>query len=183
MEPATALDEVVDLYKRFGDDNYDEEVSQLAHALQSAALATGAGASDALVVAALLHDVGHLIDLRDGDAAEHHETTGARYLGALFPPSVTRPIALHVTAKRYRCAVDETEYGRLSNGSKASLARQGGPLDPAAAARFERVEGFADAVDLRAWDDAAKVPGADVPPLDHYIALLMRVSAPPVDGA
>ncbi|HEU5478763.1 MAG TPA: hypothetical protein VFU90_02970, partial [Candidatus Tumulicola sp.] len=97
-------------------------------------------------------------------------------LAALFPAAVTRPIALHVMAKRYRCAVDATEFGRLSNGSQASLARQGGPLDPAMAARFEGVDGFHDATTLRGWDDAGKLPELTVPPLADYIALLARVS-------
>jgi gamma-butyrobetaine dioxygenase len=85
---------------------------------------------------------------------------------------VTAPIALHVRAKRYLCAVDPAYAALLSEGSVASLARQGGPLDDAAVAAFEANPGWADAVALRRWDDAAKVPDLEVPPIESYRALL-----------
>lgn len=183
--PATSVDEVLALYTRWGADRYDEELSQLDHALQTAALADHAGASDELVVAALLHDVGHLLDLeaaaatgRSGpaDTDLHHEAAGARYLADLFPPAVTAPIALHVRAKRYRCAVDPAYQDRLSAGSTASLVRQGGPLTAEDARAFEQLPGHADAVALRGWDDGGKVDGLEVPRLDAYRDLLARVS-------
>jgi phosphonate degradation associated HDIG domain protein len=176
---STSLSEVLDLFERWGADRYDEEVGQLEHALQTAALAQAAAASDALVAASLLHDVGHLLELAGraagvgrpaGDLG--HEAVGARYLGDLFPPSVTAPIALHVRAKRYRCAVDARYRDGLSAGSRRSLVRQGGPLPPAEASAFEAQAGFADAVALRGWDDQGKVEGLDVPPLDHYREVL-----------
>jgi phosphonate degradation associated HDIG domain protein len=177
MRLAADLDEIVELYERCGSDHYDEDVSQLAHALQSAQLATDADAADALVAAALLHDVGHLLALRDGVAITddlRHEAVGARYLGGIFDAAVTQPIALHVTAKRYRCAVDPSYHAQLSNGSKASLVRQGGPLDKHDAEAFTNVGVFADAMMLRDWDDRAKVPDLDVPPFAHYLPVLRR---------
>jgi phosphonate degradation associated HDIG domain protein len=172
--------EVVALYERWGRDRYDEELSQLDHALQTAALAVRAGASDALVVAALLHDVGHLLDLDAGrgdlDADLRHEATGATYLASAFPPAVTAPVALHVRAKRYRCAVDPAYHDALSDGSKRSLARQGGPLAASEIAAFEAHPSFEDAVALRGWDDLGKVDGLEVPPLEHYRELLERVA-------
>jgi phosphonate degradation associated HDIG domain protein len=181
---AARVDEVVELYRDLGAEPYDEEVSQLAHALQTAALAEAAGATDALVVAALLHDVGHLLDLRqrggalpEGDA--RHEQTGARFLAALFGPEVTAPIALHVQAKRYLCAVEPEYVDLLSAGSQASLARQGGPFSEAEAATFEARPGHADAVRLRRWDDRGKVDGLAVPSLSYYRALLERLAVRP----
>src|SRR3954464_5709275 len=100
------IDELMALYERWGSDHYDEEVSQLDHALQTAALATQAGAPDALVAAALLHDVGHLLELEAGPVDPmargdlRHESTGVAHLAPTFPPAVTAPIALHVRAKR-----------------------------------------------------------------------------------
>jgi len=180
---ASSLSEVLDLFERWGADRYDEEVSQLDHALQTAALARAAGATDALVAASLLHDVGHLLELGARGAAAgstagdlRHEAVGARYLASLFPPSVTGPIALHVRAKRYRCAVDAAYHDALSTGSKRSLERQGGPLPPAEAAAFEAQPGFAEAVALRGWDDQGKVDGLEVPPLDDYRALLASLA-------
>ena len=175
---ATSVDEVLGLYRSYANDRYDEDITQLDHALQTAALARSEGADDALVAAALLHDVGHLLDLaQHGQRSTStedlgHEGRGARYLAALFPPSVTGPIALHVRAKRYRCAVDPEYHDGLSDGSRASLVLQGGPMSVAEAQAFAASPSSASAVDLRRWDDGGKVDGIDVPVLDDYRPLL-----------
>lgn len=180
---AGSIGDVLALYERWGSHHYDEELSQRDHALQTAALAAGADGSDPLVAAALLHDVGHLLDLdasgrRDDPATDlAHEARGARFLAGLFPPSVTAPIALHVSAKRYRCAVDPSYWAGLSAGSKRSLELQGGPMDGLEVSRFEQHPGFEDAVRLRGWDDQGKADGLEVPPLDTYRELLERVAA------
>jgi phosphonate degradation associated HDIG domain protein len=180
---ATSVDEVVELYRRWGDEHYDEELSQIDHAVQTAALARAEGAPDELVAAALLHDVGHLLELagREGggelpDEDLSHEAVGARYLAGLFGAAVTAPIALHVRAKRYRCAVDPDYLASLSAGSTRSLALQGGPADAAEAASFERNPGFAEAVRLRGWDDGGKVGGLEAADLDDYLDLLHRLA-------
>jgi phosphonate degradation associated HDIG domain protein len=173
---AGSVAEVLALYEWWGPERYDEEVTQLEHALQTAALAKAAGADDALVVAALLHDVGHLLELEGGrfrsDVDERHESRGASYLAALFPPSVTAPIALHVRAKRYLCAVDAGYTSALSAGSVASLAKQGGPMTRDEVTAFERQPGAKAAVELRRWDDEAKVLDLDSGTIDQHRALL-----------
>ncbi|WP_426571155.1 HD domain-containing protein [Aquihabitans sp. McL0605] len=185
--PAASVADVLALFDGWASDPYDEEVSQLDHALQTAALAVADGATDELVAAALLHDVGHLLDLRDrnhhdhrdlDDAVDlHHEARGARWLAPVFPPAVTGPIALHVAAKRYRCAVEPTYHQGLSAGSTASLERQGGPMAADEVAAFEKRPTHLDAVRLRAWDDGGKVDGLAIPPLATYVPLLERVAA------
>jgi gamma-butyrobetaine dioxygenase len=190
--PARSVDEVLALYDRWGDHRYDEELTQGAHAAQTAACAVAAGASDALVAAALLHDVGHLLHLdglepeADGDGEVvvhhdedlHHEVGGPRFLADLFGPEVLRPIELHVVAKRYLCAVDPAYGEALSAGSRASLVRQGGPMSPNAAASFAARPGADDAVALRRWDDAGKVDGLAVAPVASYGDLLRRLTPP-----
>jgi phosphonate degradation associated HDIG domain protein len=190
-ETARSVSDVLALYERWGSDHYDEDLSQLDHALQTAARATAAGAGNHLIAAALLHDVGHLLDLASRSAAASsslstpsgdgaglaHEDTGARYLAAVFPPTVTAPIALHVRAKRYLCAVDPAYASALSLGSRASLVLQGGPMGVEEAVAFEANPGSADAIALRRWDDAGKIIGADVAPLEPYRSLLDRVAA------
>ncbi|MGH9274732.1 MAG: HD domain-containing protein [Acidimicrobiales bacterium] len=178
MQAARSIDEVLAQYERWGTSRYDEELLQLEHALQTAALARAAGTADPLVAAALLHDVGHLLDLADGDGHrdrtidQRHEARGAAWLAELFPPAVTAPIALHVRAKRYRVAVDRAYADVLSPGSTASLARQGGPMSAAEVTAFESNPGWAEAVELRGWDDQAKVDGLTVPDLASYRPLL-----------
>jgi phosphonate degradation associated HDIG domain protein len=189
VELATSVDEVIALYVQWGPDHYDEELSQLDHALQTAALAVADGAADTLVVAALLHDVGHLLELRapasestTGPAPDlHHEARGARFLSELFPPAVTAPIALHVRAKRYLGAVEPGYLDSLSGGSTRSLVRQGGPMHPGDVAAFEANPGFADALRLRRWDDHGKIDGLVVPELDDYRPLLERCAVPGVE--
>ncbi len=183
--PATSVQEVVDLFSRWGTERYDEDVSQLQHALQTAAHARAEGATDALVAAALLHDTGHLLELRDGgltsgqvDVDLTHEASGARWLGALFPASVTGPIALHVAAKRYRCAEDPRYHQGLSDGSRRSLVRQGGPMSAAEQERFASHPAHEDAVRLRGWDDAGKVSDLAVATLADYLPLLVGVARP-----
>lgn len=181
--PAADVDEVLALFEAWGTQTYDEAVSQLDHALQTAALARADGADDALVAAALLHDVGHLLELRAGGVADGqtevdlgHEGRGARWLAAVFPPPVTGPIALHVAAKRYRCAVDPAYHDGLSDGSRRSLVRQGGPMSPEEADRFAAHPAADDAVALRGWDDGGKVHDLDVPDLASYRDLLARLA-------
>jgi gamma-butyrobetaine dioxygenase len=159
---------------------FGEPVSQADHALQAAHRAETAGAPDALVVAALLHDVGHLLHGLPEDAADRgvdarHEDGGAAWLAGYFGPEVVDPIRLHVAAKRYLCAVDPDYLGRLTPASLRSLGLQGGPFDAAGVAAFEREPFHCEAVRLRRWDDAAKVPGLPVPGLDHYRARVAAV--------
>ncbi|HTN99947.1 MAG TPA: inositol oxygenase family protein [Microthrixaceae bacterium] len=193
---ARSVDEVLDLLERFGKDPYDEVVSQLDHALQTAGHARSDGADDFLIAAALLHDVGHLLDLAgmlerndqvgqvdpvdpNGSATMidlRHENSGSKYLAGIFPPAVTGPVALHVRAKRYLCAKDPGYVDGLSSGSIASLARQGGPMDDAEVAAFERNPSADSAVRLRRWDDLGKVYGLEISPLAEYRELLLSVA-------
>jgi gamma-butyrobetaine dioxygenase len=167
---------IATLFAQRGDAAYfGEPVSNAEHNLQAAALAETEGAPDALVIAALLHDIGHLLHHETEDIAERgvdmaHEAIGDGFLTRHFPPSVTEPARLHVAAKRYLCATDPTYAAALSPASVTSLALQGGPMDTAERAAFEANPFHADAVRLRRWDDAAKIPGLPVPPLGHYAA-------------
>ncbi len=176
---ALTIDKILADYGRLGHREYGERVSQSQHALQCAALAARDGASESLIVAALLHDYGHLaeaVDDTDRPAADaRHEMAGAALLGELFGPAVTAPVALHVAAKRYLCAVGPGYLDALSPASAHSLALQGGPFTADQAAAFERLDGFADAVRLRRYDDLGKSPDATPPDFDAYLPMLRRL--------
>ena len=164
---------------------YDEAVTELDHALQAAALARSDGAPDRLVAAALLHDVGHLVSddnvALDDDLADdfHHEHVGARYLARWFGPEVTAPVALHVAAKRYLCAVEPGYLDGLSPSSTRSLALQGGPMSADEVEAFERRPHHDAAVQVRRWDDRAKIAGLDVGVFADHHELLARSPADP----
>jgi len=155
-----------------------ERVSQCKHALQTASLAVGEDAPVALLAAALLHDIGHLLHEEGEQPAlrgvdDKHEEIGAEHLSSAFGPAVAEPVRLHVPAKRYLCATDPGYFGRLSPGSIRSLALQGGPFTPDEAIEFEALPFAADAIRVRRWDEAAKVPGVATPVLEHYRATLL----------
>ena len=182
--PASTIADVVALIEKEGGARYGREpVSQLEHALQSAELALRAGDGPALIVAAMLHDVGHLSD-PDADRADEedrdarHEASGARWLKDLFGEDVLAPIRLHVAAKRYLTAIDEGYMATLSPQSVRSLELQGGPYSEVEAERFIAAPHAADAVLLRRWDDEAKVPGRITPPLEHFVPFMEACRRP-----
>jgi phosphonate degradation associated HDIG domain protein len=175
---ALTLSDICVLFARKGGREYDGEgVSQLEHALQTAARAEATGAPASLVAAALLHDLGHLLNdqgetptLRGVD--DLHQFAALPFLRGTYGDDVLEPIRLHVDAKRYLCAMRAGYYDALSTDSKRSLALQGGVYAAAEAAAFIDKPHAAEAVSVRLWDDLAKVPGAVTPPLAHFVAAL-----------
>jgi phosphonate degradation associated HDIG domain protein len=169
--------EIVALYRRRGPATYGEGVTQNEHALQAALLAERSGARPALVVAALLHDVGHLLHDLPEDIAEQgidtqHEALGSVWLSQHFGPEVSEPVRLHVAAKRYLCAVEPAYFDALSEASKLSLRLQGGPMSRKEAEAFSALPFAHDAVQVRRWDDEAKMVGVRTPAFEHFVPYL-----------
>ncbi len=168
------VESILRLFHERGHSEYGgEPVTQLEHALQCATLAEADHASPALITAALLHDIGHLLHQLPDDAPDHgvddvHEELGYRYLAKRFGNDVAEPVRLHVPAKRYLCAINAEYIARLSPPSVMSLALQGGPMSTDEATRFGASPFAGDAVRLRKWDDEAKVSGLQTPDLEHF---------------
>jgi phosphonate degradation associated HDIG domain protein len=156
-----------------------EPVTQIEHALQSAALAEAAGAPPQLVTAALLHDLGHLLN-RQGDTPsargidDRHQYFAIPFLRPLFGAAVVEAIRLHVDAKRALCSLEPEYYDALSEDSKRSLTLQGGIFSRAETRNFLAKPFAEDALRVRRWDDSAKVPGAATPPLEHFLDIASR---------
>lgn len=151
------IDEIEQLFRDKGRENYGEDVSQLEHAVQCAELAVRAGESDALVTAALLHDIGHLLDPVDPETGNYrHDAVGAAYLQAHFPQAVCEPIRQHAQAKRYLCAREPGYLSGLSEASLDSLAHQGGPMSEDEQRAFAATPYARESLKLRRWDDTAK---------------------------
>lgn len=185
---ALSFDDIEPLFIAKGGRMYaGEPVTQLQHALQSAQLAEQSGAAAALIVAALLHDLGHMVNdqgetptLRGID--DRHEYVALPFLRGLFDDAVLQPIRLHVDAKRYLCArgdcrINGAEYwANLSSDSKRSLELQGGIFTDSEAQRFISQAHAEGAVSVRLWDDSAKIENAETPPLAHYLALAETIA-------
>jgi phosphonate degradation associated HDIG domain protein len=178
MAAVSVYTEIFALFAERGADCYfGESVSTTQHCLQAALFAEQAGASPALVLAALLHDIGHLIDAAPNDLAEwstdaHHEEVGGRWLAQRFGPEVSEPVRLHVPAKRFLCATDAGYFSKLSMASGLTLKLQGGPMSSAEAADFATQPFHRDAIRVRHWDDAGKVADLATRSLDDYGGLI-----------
>jgi [1-hydroxy-2-(trimethylamino)ethyl]phosphonate dioxygenase len=169
------FEEIEALFLRHGGESYGEGVTMLQHSLQTAALALAEGADDALVVAALLHDVGHFLQPTDDSYGYHkHDRSGGEWLARRFRPVVSEPVRLHVTAKRYLCATETDYFGKLSAASVHSLGKQGGPMSAPESAAFAALPHAEAAVRLRRWDDGGKVDGLHVPALMSYRERIAR---------
>ncbi len=175
---AAVVAEIFDLFARYGGGSYGEDLSLESHMLQTAAHAQAMGAPPPLVAAALLHDIGHFLVL-DAEAAAQagvdleHEAVGATWLSQAFGEDVTAPIALHVAAKRYLCAVEPGYFDALSDASRLSLVAQGGAFSEAEAAAFARRPAFEAAVLLRRCDDLGKDVSAQTRRVRDYEGLLI----------
>lgn len=175
-----SIEDIEQLFAERGGEQYSgEPVTQLEHALQCANLAELDDADDEMVTAALLHDLGHLLhDLGATPTLQGvddiHQFRALPFLRGTFDTRVLDAIRLHVDAKRYLCAMREGYFDALSDDSKRSLGLQGGVFSEGQAEAFISQPGAPAAVQLRLWDDAAKLAGAPTPPLAHFLARARR---------
>ena len=178
------LQEIADLLTLKADGQYGlADITQRQHALQAARLAEQTGSPDPLIVASLLHDIGHLVhDLGDNPADagvdDLHEERGYHVLAAWFGPEVTEPVRLHVAAKRYLCATEADYFDKLSKDSVLSLTLQGGPMSPREVAAFDALPQSAAAIRLRRFDEQAKVKDLETPAVRHFLPYVQRCLLP-----
>jgi 2-amino-1-hydroxyethylphosphonate dioxygenase (glycine-forming) len=180
-----AVNEIIGLYENYGQSDYiGEPVSQIEHMCQCAQLAEAAGADDELVLAAFLHDIGHLCEFAfptsglqhmDRFGVVDHEKLGSDYLlGKGFSTNVANMVANHVAAKRYLTFKYPDYYGLLSEASKQTLEHQGGRMTEAEAAAFESDPLWEKYVALRRWDEQAKQVQKPLPPLNDYRQMMLE---------
>jgi phosphonate degradation associated HDIG domain protein len=178
----STFDEVTALFADRGAECYfGETISTTQHCLQAAFFAQKAGASEALVLAALLHDIGHLIDQAPDDISvwtedAHHEEVGGRWLAKRFGPEVAEPVRLHVSAKRFLCATDAGYCSKLSSASLLTLKLQGGAMSVAEVTQFAALPFHREAIRIRHWDDAGKISGLATWKLADYGDMIARLS-------
>jgi phosphonate degradation associated HDIG domain protein len=179
---ASIREDLLEIYARRATKRYGlADVTQLQHALQAAANAEAAGENPALIVASLLHDVGHMIhdlgeDFLERGVDDTHEERGAHWLAQRFGPDVSEPVRLHVPAKRYLCTVED-HFERLASDSRRSLELQGGAMTPREVEAFRREPHAEAAIRLRRYCDAAKTPTAKTPPFEHFLSYAESLAA------
>ena len=177
------MESIGKLFDQSGQDEYfGEPVTQLEHALQSAQLAEQAGADTETVVAAFLHDIGHLLPpelaggYMDGYGTVDHEKLGADYLRERgFSEKVAQLIENHVNAKRYLVFKNPNYFARLSEASLKTLEFQGGPMTADEAAAFEANPYFKGILLMRTWDEQAKIPNLLTPDTEYYLEKCRQV--------
>jgi len=172
---------LADIFARRGDEEYlGEPVTMAQHMLQGATLAERQGLPEEVVVAALLHDIGHFTSEfgtyhPDDTEDRHHEEAGAEVLGDFFPTIVTDCVRHHVAAKRYLCATRPAYFERLSAASVHTLELQGGPMSAAEVEAFEANPNLERIIQVRYLDEAGKDPDLETPDFDHFAPMVQRV--------
>jgi len=172
----STVNEIFDLYDKHGAAEYaGEKVSQLEHMCQAAQFAMQEGHDDEVVLAAFMHDVGHLLPIHnesesmEGYGMMDHEKLGAQYLRRVgFSDRMCKLIASHVNAKRYLTFKYPEYYNQLSGASKKTLEYQGGSMEEAEAKQFETDPLFDLYIKMRRWDEAAKVEHQPMPDINMF---------------
>lgn len=176
MTKTERLNRVFELYEQFGSADYiGEPVSQMEHMAQSAQLAEREGYDDEVILAALFHDIGHLLAQKEeletmgGFGVKRHEQLGADFLREMgFPDRVAKLVENHVQAKRYLTYKYPDYLEKLSEASLETLQYQGGPMDADEAFDFENDPLFELSLQMRTWDEAAKEEDIPLPDLSSY---------------
>jgi phosphonate degradation associated HDIG domain protein len=169
------------IFERRGDEEYlGEPVTMGEHMLQGATIAEQDGQPEEIIVAALLHDIGHFTSefgtfMMDDTEDRHHEDAGAAVLERFFPKIVTDCCRYHVAAKRYLCATRPDYFNRLSEASIHSLNLQGGAMTAEEVAVFEQNPNLKDIVAVRYLDEAGKQAGMKTPDFWHFAPMVQNL--------
>lgn len=178
----SAYEELVELFESGGSAEYlGESVTMKEHMLQCADLAVRNGASNELIVAALTHDIGHLLIsdalfMQESNIDAHHDELGANWLADRFPESVSEPVRLHVGAKRYLVSTDPTYFGRLSPASVHTFNLQGGKMSDDEILEFRSHPAHESAIQVRLWDDDGKALGSKTSDLSAFESIINAVA-------
>ena len=181
LSKSNVVDFLEDIFSRRGGEEYlGEPVTMAEHMLQGATLAEQNGEDELIIVAALLHDIGHFTSefgtfTMDDTQDKYHEDAGARVLENFFPPLVIDCVKYHVAAKRYLCAVRPEYFNELSDASVHSLNLQGGPMDAAEVRAFEAKPNLNQIIAVRLLDDAGKSADMKTPSFSYFAPMVQRV--------
>lgn len=179
---AVIAEEIMQYYEKHGGEEYaGEKLSQLEHMVQAAQLAEEQGQDEEVILAAFLHDIGHLCEEGHGDnemegfGIKDHEEIGAEFLGKRgFSKKIIRLVESHVAAKRYLTFKNPEYYGQLSDASRRTLEFQGGRMIKEEAEAFEQYPLFNLIIQMRTWDEQAKIENKALPDLSRYRQMIFH---------
>lgn len=180
---AVIAEEIVQLLLSKGGSEYiGEPVTKLEHMVQSAEIAEEKSYSEDLILAALLHDIGHVCEPltsendMEGLGLLDHEYLGAQFLKERgFSEKIIQAVENHVPAKRYLCYKYPSYLSQLSEASLQTLKLQGGVMTYHEAIRFEQNPFFEDIIAIRKIDEQAKIANKPLPAnLDFYKEMMIR---------
>ncbi|RFS19602.1 HDIG domain-containing protein [Chitinophaga silvatica] len=170
LQAQQVVAEIFELYERYGQAEYGEQVTMLMHMMQAAVIAEQTGFEDEMIVAAFLHDIGHFFEeaeQMDQYGTRAHDDLGSTYLIRCgFPERLAKLVGSHVAAKRYLTWFDSAYYETLSEASKQTLIYQGGPMSEEEATAFKQDPLFHQYIQIRIWDDMGKDANIPVDPTD-----------------
>ena len=181
--------EILSIFKTHGSINYGEKCSVNAHSIQAGLIAKQKGLDEELILAAFLHDIGHLypLELKDQQhermgtyGMEAHDKWGEDLLREKgFSDRLIATVKNHVDAKRYLCFAHPGYYEELSEASKQTLGYQGGPMQAEEAAQFRADPFFEASIEIRKIDDEAKAEDFEITedPLDLFRGLVGALPA------
>lgn len=173
----SSIDKILNLYNKWGSHDYiGENITQIDHAIQCSQCAEHDQRLElyddfirnSMIVAALLHDIGHLVGLEQNDmpmlngdinlGIVGHEGIGAAFLKDCgFPSFVCELVASHVQAKRYLCSTNSEYYNKLSDASKETMKLQGGLMTTDEITQFKNGLYPELKCYLREYDDIGKL--------------------------
>ena len=182
MNAIATANEIIEMFQTHGGQEYaGERVTQLEHMFQAAELAEQQGHEEEVILAAFLHDIGHIcvsnaeVKQMDGFGTMDHEEVGAAFLKDKgFSKKLVRLVESHVEAKRYLTWKNPDYYDQLSEASKRTLEFQGGRMETEEALAFEKHPLFNLIIQMRKWDDEAKVEYQPVGNLDKIKMMMIR---------
>ena len=173
------IEELIKLYNTVGNENYfGEVVSKKEHMIQAAVSADEHIESEQLILACLLHDIGHLLEKDDmnGLGVMNHGTVGKQYLEKMgMNKKICKLVEKHVAAKRYLVSIDKSYYEKLSEASKKTLEYQGGKMNEEEINSFENDSDMIEILGVRYHDDnGKKIKIKNLPTIESFIPLIEK---------
>jgi predicted HD phosphohydrolase len=172
------ISDILSLYIEQGDTNYfGEKVTKTEHMIQCAVIAEKNKEPDYIILACLLHDIGHFLDKDDmnGLGVSNHGIIASNYLKKLGMNSrICFLVEKHIDAKRYLVTIDKKNYDKLSDASKKTLEFQGGKMTDEELYKFENSEEFLNILKIRNYDDNGKQINKDLPNIETFKQLIKK---------